>query len=52
MLLVACATGLVLVLLLRLAGRRLGMQDRMPLGVLLAMAAFGVWLAERIWTYA
>ena len=51
-LLAACVIGIAAVLLLRVTGRKLGMQDRMPLGVLLAAAAFGVWLVERIWTYA
>jgi leader peptidase (prepilin peptidase)/N-methyltransferase len=51
-LLAACLTGLAVVVLLRLGGRRMGMQDRMPLGVLLAVAAFGVWLATRIWVHA
>lgn len=51
-LLAACATGLVLVLLLRLGGRRMGMHDRVPLGVLLAAAAFGVWIAGRLGYYA
>ena len=51
-LLAACAIGLAGVLALRLGGRKLGMQDRVPLGVLLAVAGFGVWLAGRIWPYA
>jgi leader peptidase (prepilin peptidase) / N-methyltransferase len=51
-LLAACVVGLLVALMLRLAGRKLGMQDRMPLGVLLAASAFGVWLAERIGFHA
>ena len=51
-LLAACAIGLVGVLAMRLGGRKLGMQDRVPLGVLLAVAGFGVWLAEGIWFHA
>lgn len=41
--LVAALGGLALVLALRLGGRRMGMADRMPLGSLLAPAAFLVW---------
>lgn len=44
-LLAACLVGLIGVLLARVSGRKLGMQSRVPLGVFLAMAAFGVWLA-------
>ena len=51
-LLAACATGLVLVLLLRLGGRRMGMHDRVPLGVLLAAAAFCVWIAGSLGYHA
>lgn len=51
-LLAACVIGLLVVLMLRIAGRRIGMQDRVPLGVLLAAAAFGVWLVEGIWFHA
>ena len=43
-LLVACVTGLTVVLALRLAGRQMGMNDRLPLGVMLAIAAWAVWL--------
>jgi leader peptidase (prepilin peptidase)/N-methyltransferase len=46
--LAACVGGLLAVLTMRLGGRALGMQDRMPLGVLLAMAAWAVWVWERI----
>lgn len=51
-LLAACVIGLLVVLALRVAGRKLELQDRMPFGVLLAVAAFGVWLAERIGFHA
>lgn len=47
--LAACVIGLVAVLAMRLGGKKLGMQDRMPLGVLLAVAAWGVWVLERYW---
>lgn len=44
-LLVACGTGILLVLLLRLAGHKLGATDRLPFGTLMAPAAFGIWIA-------
>lgn len=44
-LLFACALGLAAVLVLRLAGRRLTMSDRLPLGTLLAAAAWLLWFA-------
>ena len=47
-LLTASVLGLAAVLLLRLGGRRMGMQDRLPLGALLAAAAWPVWLATAI----
>ncbi|MGK6356969.1 prepilin peptidase [Sphingomonas sp. DT-207] len=40
----ACFVGLAAVLLLMLAGRRIGGSMRLPFGTLLAIAAFGVWL--------
>ena len=43
----ACVIGLIAVLAMRFSGKKLGMQDRMPLGVLLAVAAWGVWVLER-----
>ncbi len=42
-LLAASVVGLLAVLLLHLAGRRLGMADRLPFGTLLAAAAFPIW---------
>lgn len=42
-LLIAALTGLATVLVLRLAGRRIAATDRMPLGTLLAGAAFLSW---------
>jgi leader peptidase (prepilin peptidase)/N-methyltransferase len=45
----ACLLGLTAVLVLRLGGRRLGMQDRLPLGVLLAVSAWLWWLAGMYW---
>ncbi|MBO9712065.1 A24 family peptidase [Sphingomonas sp.] len=45
-LLAASLLGLLTVMLLRLGGRRLGMQDRLPLGVFLAAAAWPLlWLS-------
>ncbi|RYY24655.1 MAG: prepilin peptidase [Sphingomonadales bacterium] len=41
----ACVIGLTLVLALRLAGNKMAGSDRLPLGALLAPAAFAVWLA-------
>lgn len=45
----ACVLGLVVVLALRLGGRKMAMHDRVPLGVMLAVAGWAVWLAGRIW---
>ncbi|MBO9622746.1 MAG: prepilin peptidase [Sphingomonas sp.] len=42
----ACFVGLAAVLMLILGGRRLHGSSRLPFGVMLAVAAFGVWLAE------
>ncbi|NIJ24531.1 leader peptidase (prepilin peptidase)/N-methyltransferase [Sphingomonas japonica] len=42
-LLAACVIGLGVVLVLRLRGNRLGGGDRLPLGTLLAAAAFPIW---------
>lgn len=42
-LLIAALTGLAVVVILRLAGRRITATDRMPLGTLLAGAAFLSW---------
>lgn len=44
-LLAACLVGLGVVLILRLCGRRIAAADRLPLGTLLALAAFGSWMA-------
>lgn len=44
-LLAASGAGLVAVLLLALVGRRPGLSDRLPFGVMLALGAWGVWLA-------
>ncbi|MES2988165.1 MAG: A24 family peptidase [Pseudomonadota bacterium] len=44
----ACVIGLTLVLALRLAGNRMAGTDRLPLGALLAPAAFAVWLFTAI----
>jgi leader peptidase (prepilin peptidase)/N-methyltransferase len=44
----ASLLGLAAVLLLRLAGREIGMQDRVPLGAMLAAAAWLAWLAEAL----
>lgn len=43
-LLLACVLGLAVVLVARLWGRQFGAADRLPLGTLLAPAAFGMWL--------
>ncbi|MFV0625598.1 prepilin peptidase [Sphingomonas sp. ac-8] len=43
-LLLACVAGLGVVLVARLAGWRLAAVDRLPLGTLLAPAAFGMWV--------
>ncbi|MES2442593.1 MAG: prepilin peptidase [Pseudomonadota bacterium] len=48
----ACVIGLAAVLAMRLGGRRMGMQDRLPLGVLLAAAAFAAWMTGKVWIYA
>ena len=45
----ACVVGLTAVLVMRLTGRKLGMGDRMPFGVMLAVAAFAIWIVERFW---
>ena len=42
-LLIAALTGLAIALAMRLAGRRIAMTDRLPLGTLLAGAAFLSW---------
>jgi len=47
--LAACVIGLTAVLVMRLSGRKLGMGDRMPFGVMLAVAAFAMWIVERFW---
>jgi leader peptidase (prepilin peptidase)/N-methyltransferase len=47
--LAACVVGLSAVLVGRLSGKKLGMQDRVPFGVLLAIAAFAIWIVERFW---
>ncbi len=44
-LLAACLIGLSAALALRVAGRQMGMHDRLPLGTMLAASAWGVWLA-------
>lgn len=43
--LAACVIGLVAALVMKLRGGDVGMKTRMPLGVLLAVAAWGVWVA-------
>lgn len=43
--LAACVIGLVAALVMKLRGGDVGMRTRMPLGVLLAVAAWGVWVA-------
>jgi leader peptidase (prepilin peptidase) / N-methyltransferase len=43
-LLVACGVGIAAVLALRAGGKRVAATDRMPLGVLLAAAAWAIWL--------
>jgi leader peptidase (prepilin peptidase) / N-methyltransferase len=45
-LLLACLLGLAAVAMLALRGRRMRASDRLPLGVMLAAAAFAVWLAQ------
>lgn len=45
----ACIVGLAAVGVARLTGRKLGMQDRVPFGVMLAVAAFAMWIVERFW---
>lgn len=45
-LLVASATGLATALALRIAGREIGMTSRLPLGTLLAIAAYPTWLLQ------
>jgi leader peptidase (prepilin peptidase)/N-methyltransferase len=40
----ACVIGLAAVLALRLAGRQMGMTDRVPLGAMLAVSAWSAWL--------
>lgn len=45
--LAACLIGLAIVLAIRLSGKKLGLGDRMPFGVLLAVAAWGTWIVER-----
>jgi len=47
-LLVACVIGLTMVLVLRLRGRRMLAADRLPLGVMLAAAAWGLWLGGKV----
>ena len=42
----ACLAGLAAVLLLTLGGKRLRGTSRLPFGMLLAIAAFGLWLLE------
>jgi leader peptidase (prepilin peptidase)/N-methyltransferase len=44
-LLLACAIGLAVALALRLGGRQIRMDSRLPLGVMLAIAGWAVWLA-------
>ena len=44
-LLAACLIGFAAVLILRLGGRRIAATDRLPLGTLLALAAYGSWMA-------
>lgn len=46
-LLAACLIGLTVALILRLRGREVTATTRLPLGTLLAVAAFGVWAASR-----
>jgi leader peptidase (prepilin peptidase)/N-methyltransferase len=43
-LLAASVTGLAVALALRISGREMGMTSRLPLGTLLAVAAFPAWL--------
>jgi leader peptidase (prepilin peptidase)/N-methyltransferase len=45
-LLLACGIGLIAVVALRLAGHRVARSDRLPFGVLLALAAYPMWLAQ------
>lgn len=45
-LLAACMVGLGAVAALRLGGKPMGMQDRLPLGVMLAAAAWVTWLGH------
>lgn len=47
-LLAACVIGLATVLALRLGGKALTLHDRLPLGVMLAAAAWAWWLAVAI----
>lgn len=47
-LLVACMIGFGVIAALRLGGKPMGMQDRLPLGVMLAAAAWMTWLGQ-IW---
>ena len=44
----ASVLGLAVVLLLRVSGRRIGMDDRVPLGTMLAAAAWLVWLGQAL----
>jgi len=44
----ASMLGLAAVLLLRASGRRIGMDDRVPLGTMLAAAAWLVWLGQAL----
>lgn len=45
-LLVACLIGFGVIAALRLGGRPMGMQDRLPLGVMLAVAAWITWFGQ------
>ena len=51
-LLFASLAGLAGVLVLKLRGRAMGMQDRVPLGVALAASAWSVWFVGRMLGYA
>ncbi|MHA6719507.1 prepilin peptidase [Sphingomonas sp. RS6] len=47
-LLIACMIGLAVVLAMVVAGRRVQATDRLPLGVMLALAAWAVWLVPQL----